>query len=131
MSDIHQHCTQESIRDLIGIPYEDKDCYELAKEFYRIEFKCELDLLYDVRPTEKQTMSLFNAQKEKFVRVDVPQKGDIIVFNVVGLPCHIGIYLNKETFLHTRQHTGSVIERFSRWHKRVEGYYRWPKSKLE
>lgn len=122
--------TQDCFHNLIGLDYSEVDCYELAIRFYKIIFHHDLDLLYDIRPSTTETEAMFNKQKKRFHRVDDPKFGDIIVFNVIGLACHIGIYIDESRFLHTRKETGSVIERSVKWQKRVEGYYRWPQLKL-
>lgn len=119
--------TLDSFHDLVGISYNDLDCYELTQKFYSKVFNKDLDILYDIRPDEKKTKTLFEKQKSSFDKVTIPQFGDIIVFNVATLPCHIGIYINNRLFLHTRKHTGSVLERLAQWNKRIEGYYRWQK----
>lgn len=90
-------------------------------------FSKELDLLYDERPTEEATISIIEKQKDKFIQTIKPQFGDVIVFNVKGMPTHVGVYITKDLFLHTRKETGCVLERFAKWNKRVVGYYRWPK----
>lgn len=115
------------MRSLVGISYEALDCYELAQKFYTEFMDRELDILYDIRPSYSETERMFSEQKNRFIKVTTPDFGDIIVINHRTLPCHIGIYLGDKTFLHTTKHTGSVIERISRWQKRIEGYYRWPK----
>lgn len=118
----------ESFNDLVGISHDELDCYELVVEFYKRVFKRQLNILYQIRPSHDQAKSLFEQQKSEFINVTTPKFGDIIVIRHALLPCHIGIYLTKDLFLHTKQSTGSCIERISLWKNRIEGYYRWPEK---
>jgi cell wall-associated NlpC family hydrolase len=66
-------------------------------------------------------------QKRKFIKVNAAQLGDVMSINIKGMPCHVGIYIDDKTFLHTMKKIGSVIDRLDKWQKRIEGYYRWPR----
>lgn len=65
-------------------------------------------------------------QKSRFIEVDLPKLGDIILFNVFGIPCHVGMYVDKKYFFHSRKGTNATLEKLSIWKNRVVGYYRWP-----
>lgn len=85
-----------------------------------------LDNLYTSRPSTEQTANFYLDVKEKFIKVDEPEFGDIIVFTVFGLPCHIGLYVDGIRFFHSRRGVNATLEKLSIWKKRVVGYYRWP-----
>lgn len=125
MKNTPQHYILDSLRKFSGIPYEKMDCYELVKYFYEDIFGIQLSNLYGtIRPTKKQTELLVDQEMNKFKEVTKPRFGDIILFNIVGLTCHIGIYIDETHFLHSRDGVGSAFERYDRWQKRIKGYYR-------
>lgn len=116
----------DSFRNYIGIPYEDYDCYEILKLYYKNELGKDLSDIYTVRPDKETTVEYINNEKDKFIEVDTPEFGDIIVFKVFGLACHVGMYVNETYFFHSRNATDACLEKLSIWKKRVVGYYRWP-----
>ena len=120
--------TQESFRKYIGLDYERYDCYEIIKLYNKEVLKRDLGKLYVARPSIRETEKIVHHQRDNFVKVDSPTVGDIILFRVFGVACHIGMYINDKTFFHSRKTTGSCIEKLSVWEKRVVGYYRWPKQ---
>jgi len=129
VNDTHQQFTQGYLRKFVGIPYEDKDSYELVQYFYDDIFGIKLEKLYgSIRPTKKETEQLVNDQLEGFEEVTTPRMGDIMLIRIVGLTCHIGVYIDENRFLHSRQGVGSSLERFDKWTKRIEGYYRCRKK---
>ena len=128
MKNIHQQFIRDYSRSFIGIPYDELDCYGLVRLFYNEILGIRLEELYQQRPTEQETSCIVSTEKEKFLEVASPEFGDIILFNVAGITCHIGVYINEIVFLHTRKHTNSVFEKMSNWKKRVKGYYRCQKS---
>ena len=121
----------------IGIPYTNKgrsiqgsDCWGLVRMIYRDEFGIQLLSFSDdyesseegikVREVVQKGKDIFDAtQKES------PEYGDIIVFNMKGNPCHVGVYVGGDRVLHVLRGTECVIERLSshRLKGRVEGYY--------
>lgn len=129
MNDTRRLISGASLRDLIGLPYEAFDCYDLVKMFYRKFMSVELeDLLYrDTKDLHEMTQ-VVTIGKGSFVSVEEPEYGDVVLLRVWGMPAHVGIYLSSTELLHTQEKSGSVIERLSKWKKRIEGYYRWPSS---
>lgn len=121
-----QPYTRDSLLRFVGIPYEDKDCYELAQYFYSEILGIELEALYGhIRPSKKETHGLVrDLSTSIFFEVTKPEFGDIIVFKVLGLNSHIGIYIDDTHFLHSRINVGSALDRYGHWAKRIEGYYR-------
>lgn len=116
----------ESFHKYIGTPYTEYDCYEIIQLFYAQELNCDLPELYSNRPTTQETEDFYLIQKNEFKEVETPAFGDIIVFRVFGLACHVGMYVNDEVFFHSRQNVNCNLEKLSVWKKRVVGYYRWP-----
>lgn len=121
----------------IGIPYVSKgrdwsgvDCWGLVRLVYHTEYGLNLLSFTDyyedanrgdqVKQVIQDGKSLLNS-----VQRDSPEYGDIAVFNMRGVPCHVGIYIGQERILHVLRGTDSVIERLSsyRLKGRLEGYY--------
>ena len=127
MKNIPQHYSLESFHKLIGISHEKMDCYEIVIEFYKQVLGLKLESIYDIRPEKEEVGEMVKIQKEKFEKVSLPQFGDIILFSIYDLPCHIGIYIDKKTFFHSREKAGSILDKLDIWNKRIIGYYRWPK----
>lgn len=126
MKNIIRLISLESFHNFIGISYDEYDCYEVIQKYYKEVLNLELDSLYTARPNTKETEAHFEHERTRFIEVEEPQPGDIVVFKVFGLACHIGMYVNKEVFFHSRNTTDSCLEKLSIWKKRVVGYYRWP-----
>ena len=131
MKSTHRQSTLDSFRNYIGIPYEEQDCYEIIQTYYREVLNLELDDLYSSRPSTEKTEQFYLEQRTRFKEIDTPEFGDIIVFKVFGLACHIGMYVDKVHFFHSRKTTNSCLEKLSIWKNRVVGYYRWPQLKSE
>jgi cell wall-associated NlpC family hydrolase len=53
--------------------------------------------------------------------------GDVLLLRLRGLPIHVGLLVAKGWMLHTREATGSVLERLDglAWGRRVLGTYRY------
>ena len=130
MSDIHRQIFQESSHDFIGLPYDCFDCYDLVKLFYlKIYDVSLLEYHYD-DPLDKGGMTfLIASQKSKFIKVSKPDFGDIMLLNVQGLPCHLGIYLWDGRFMHTTLKNGCIIDMEDQWKNKIEGFYRYDKDK--
>jgi len=123
----------------IGIKYVSKgtdfngvDCYGLCKLFYKNEFQKDLpdysEHYQDAENSNEATATVNYGIKEwKEVDKDEPELGDIIVFKILGLPTHVGIYLTDNEFLHCLPGRNSVIETLKSvtWNKRVQGIYRY------
>lgn len=121
--------------NLIGLPYLSggrselgADCWGIVYLFhgkqvpsYSGSYKC---------ATNTESVSAhINATKETWVDVDFKdrRKGDVIVFNIRGLPVHVGVVLNDYEMIHTLAGHNSCIERYDshKWANRIEGVYRW------
>lgn len=122
---MHNQISLASLSKYVGIPYDEKDCYELLQVVFKEMFSYDLDILYQETPDRNSANLLINTQENRFQKVTKPKLGDIILLSIVGVPCHVGMFIDERYFLHTRKNTGSVIERFHNWEKRLVGFYRW------
>lgn len=125
----------------IGIPYKESgrdengiDCWGLARLFYKQE------LGIDLPSYETETVRSFDPKLSKSVeefisnwtKTAAPKLGDLCLFNILGEPIHVGLYLENGRFLHAREGHSSVIESIKKpnWNKRLEGIYTYtPVSK--
>lgn len=117
---------------LIGIPYEKKDCWALAREFYQSELGVELKHYFDGPPPDRKDVeALIYSNRGDFVKVEdgTLEYGDLILLKIFGVECHISVYIGKGQMLHTTRGSGSVIDRLSRWGKMISGVYRLPETK--
>lgn len=123
--------TFAAFSDLIGSAYDKVNCWQLVKEFYRLEMGRELSGIFDEShvPVDAEIQNLIWASKGDFERVDLslssPQKGDILVFKIKGFESHIGVVLASFHFAHSTKAYGVVTERLSGiWFRRLSGVYR-------
>lgn len=111
---------------LIGIPYEEMNCWDLVVRFYKEYLNIELRHYCDGTPSNRDSIqNLIYANVGEFEEVKGPKKlGDIILFKVRGIISHIGVLIDNSYFLHSIKGTGSALERINKWEKLVVGYYR-------
>lgn len=122
--------------DYIGIPYlrcgrtkEGADCYGLVRLVLVKVFGKAIPEYADYL-----TLSIQDQKRiidERIPVIDAsptesPAEGDLILFRLCGIPCHIGIYAGNGEFLHTLAPHDSCIERVDsmKWRTRIEGFYR-------
>jgi len=120
----------------IGLPYKDNgrttagiDCWGLACLVYREHFDIELPTLDDqyVGSQDLAVKGLVTSTKESWILTTEPKAGNICVFNILGEPTHVGIYVGNKKFLHARAGQDSVIESLDSvaWNRRLEGIYEY------
>lgn len=110
---------------LIGTPYQDLDCWGIAREFYHLQFNMDLKRYYDNAPNDlKIANKLIYSSIGDFEKVTIPKFGDIVLINLYGIEAHIGIYINEQQLLHTTRNSGCVLDRMERWKKMIVGFYR-------
>lgn len=116
---------QKDFRHLIGIPYKEKDCWGVVTQFYKDVFSIELKSYYtDIPETKDIAKNIIYSSKGDFQLVENRKFGDIFLIKLLGVECHIAVYIGDGMVLHTTEHSGCVIERVSRWEKRIVGTYR-------
>ena len=117
--------SSKDFSELIGVSYEEMNCWDLTRSFYKKVFGLDLKHYYSDTPQDRdETQGLIYTNKGDFVRVESPVFGDIILISVLGLESHIAVYVGDGMLLHTGKRKGSVIDRLSHWDKVVVGYYR-------
>jgi cell wall-associated NlpC family hydrolase len=117
--------TSKEFSKLIGIPYNKMDCWQVAKEFYKLVFEIELKHYYQETPTNRDLKSnLIYSNKGDFIEVESPQFGDLITIKLYGVECHIAVFLGSGKMLHTSGNTGCIIDSLKKWEKLITGYYR-------
>ena len=125
-----------NIQRYIGIPYKPHgrtfhgvDCYGLLYLFYTHEFGIQIPkyshLDYDEKKADKVILK-YGIETDEWKRVERLKVGDVIMFNMLGHPRHIGIFVGETTMLHSLQGHDSVLESFDniKWNTRIEGFYR-------
>lgn len=126
MKNTHQHYIQACITNLIGIPYDEKDCWDITKQFYLDILDIDLsswDFHSDTRENDAKHM---DSSKRDFIKVGLPKFGDILLIRVLGHNSHVGVYIGDGKFVHTLKRTGCVVDQIKNWKNKIEGYYRWP-----
>lgn len=121
----------------IGIPFKDGgrdtngiDCWGLARLVYKQEYNIGLPSFNDqyIVTDHDRVAELFSRYREGWTKLDTPEEGALVAFNMFGSQTHVGIITpEKNSFLHVRENQDSVIERLdsTHWNKRVFGYYKY------
>jgi cell wall-associated NlpC family hydrolase len=121
----------------ISIPFQNRgrsfdgcDCWGLVRLVYMNEYKTHLLSFVDAYQSSsdgEKVRDIVLAGKALVSNVQkaVPEYGDVVVFNIRGNPCHVGIYVGNNRVLHVMRNTDSVCERLNspRLKGRIEGYY--------
>jgi hypothetical protein len=112
-------------KHLIGIPYEEKDCYQIAQAFYKCVFNKNLKDYYTEIPENSQRAeNMIHFCREDFYEVKEPKFGDLILIRLYGIECHIGVRLEEGLMLHTTKGANCRVESLHRWRHLIVGYYR-------
>lgn len=116
--------------NLVGVPYSDMNCWDIAVAFYKNVFNIDMRSIYD-GPTPERSISknIIYTNLGEFDKVESPEFGDIILLKILGIESHIAIYLGNDRMLHSSKSTGSVIDFVSRWKKVIVGFYRVKRQK--
>ena len=126
--------------DLIGLPYLSKgrtvngtDCWGLVCMFYAGVFQIELPSYSEQYKSSEDRATVSQSvisNLGNWAKVDKPAYGDLLVFNILGLPVHTAVYVGGGDFLHCFHKTNTCIERLSSitWNRRLHGIYRWAKT---
>lgn len=117
---------REQIKEYIGIKWEEMDCWRLVviilTDLCGIKIE---DIEYSVSQPKEQLWSLVGKYQSNWTKVDKPDIGDIILFELMDRP-HVAVYLGSQEFVHSTRYAGVCIERLSspRWKRKVKGFYR-------
>jgi len=122
--------------DYIGIPYKERgrsldgvDCWGLVCLMY-----ADMDINVPSYLHEYITSSdidsvatAINKNKSNWRKVEAPDVGDVLVFNIMGFPCHVGVYVGQGDFIHSFRGTAVCVERLNSisWSRRLSEVYRW------
>lgn len=115
-----------------GRSLEGCDCWGLACVIYKQELGVNLPKLLDYKNT-KDSQSIAELYKEEHQRWTEISEGDekpfdILIFNVMGLPTHVGIVITKGLMIHCEYGIGTHVTEYKRelaWKKRLVGIYRY------
>lgn len=112
-----------------GRTLEGVDCWGLVRLVYSAEFSIELPSFSDDYTLDdpERLAELIKQYEEGWEKQDSPSIGDVILFNILGTPQHIGIYIGNNRFLHSLEGYSSVIDQLdsARWRSRVVGFYKY------
>lgn len=120
----------------IGLPYLENgrteagvDCWGLARLFYKDQFNIDLPSYtteYD-GGQDPAIISVINAHIDNWEQLNAPSIGDLCLFNIMGEPTHVGIYVGDNKFLHSRENMDSVVESLNniKWKNRFQGFYKY------
>lgn len=124
MRDIPQ-ATSLEFSKLIGVSYEELDCWKLVQKFYSSVLGTELFKFYEGPvPSYSDRDPLIKSSKGYFTEVFSPTFGDILVFRIRGFEAHLGVFYKGDKFLHTTEKTGSILDSLEKWKPTLAGIYR-------
>ena len=112
----------------IGIKYSEYNCWELVALFYAQELKINLPKYYEQRSEDRDKLSgIIYDKKSDYIEVsfDNLREYDLLLFYVKGVASHIGVYLGRGKFLHTREDVDTVVESLDKWKTKLAGIYRY------
>lgn len=120
----------------IGLPYASNgrdesgiDCWGLVRLFYKQEYNIELPSYTEEYSGayDSRILDMMDLYKNNWAQVQQPEVGSVIVFNILGEPFHVGVYVGEDKFIHARDGMDSVLESVNspKWVKRIEGYYKY------
>jgi hypothetical protein len=120
----------------VGLPYATNgrdesgiDCWGLVRLFYKQEYNLDLPSYTEEYSGayDDRILQMMEEYKDNWAQTTTPQPGSVIVFNILGEPFHVGVYIGEDKFVHAREGMDSVVESINspKWNKRIEGYYNY------
>lgn len=131
---------KKSIGDFVGVPYADRgrtldgaDCWGLVCLVYAgclgIALPTYEDLYQPIADRDALDLAnLINEKRSLFVPLALrPDMFDLVLLNIGGVPCHVGICTGDDRMLHVQRGFESWVEPLNRprWKNRIAGYYRY------
>lgn len=128
-----------ALSNYVGIPYviggesfDGADCYGIAKLFAKNELGLILPTymyseLNNEAVAEVAIKSAQHGLGDKWQKVEIPQRGDVVTFRIFGHEVHCGIMLDSAQFLHSLKGRMSCIEDLTHvnWSHRKTGVFRY------
>lgn len=116
----------------IGLEWQELDCWQLVTKVLNEQFSI---LLPDLNVGAKLDIDTKEIQYEnerkdwrlEWKQVEEPQEGDLVLFAQSGVTFHIGLVIDSNSFLHSTEATGCVVEKLSDsfWKSRLDSFYRY------
>jgi len=125
------------VEKYIGVPYKNRgrdfngfDCWGLFRTVYKEQLGVDLPILDGyTRSEDDQVVGgiVLDQISQTWEPVAEPQLYDGVVFKLAGFPSHVGIVLDKGTFIHTLKGRNTAVDRLSNiiWRNRIFGFYRY------
>lgn len=114
----------------VGLPYAAPNgCWQLVVAVYRELFGLALpDYAGDAAGLTREALAaLIDTQRSAWRPVEAERPGDVVLFRILGAPCHVGVVQAPGLFLHVL-HAGQTARiesyRAPTWRQRIEGFYR-------
>lgn len=114
--------------DLFGIPFarggrgpDSYDCYGLVGEMFARKGITIPD--FESPGTLEEVADIISDGQRKFTPVAPGTVGSLVTFRVSGIGAHVGFVIGPNSFLHTTEGTGVVVERLCNSAYRPIGYY--------
>jgi cell wall-associated NlpC family hydrolase len=105
------------VEPLLGLPYEQYDCWALCRYLYREYWGEDLDA--DPAQGWKHIQEIW-WQDDTEDPLSLSQSGDLWIMRGTGMSSHhTGIVCNTVYFVHTRRRTGVCLEPLARWKPRL------------
>lgn len=134
---MHRGSAPSWIQKYVGLKFGDKgrgpdefDCWGLVRWVYLQEFRILLpDYLTDYKSVNDDKAvknTVISGMSDGWTKVVLPVDGDVVLFNIYGMPIHVGLVAGLDYFLHSPEDDFSRRERLSdrMWKNRIEGFYR-------
>jgi cell wall-associated NlpC family hydrolase len=125
----------EWARKYVGIPYVHSgrttkgiDCLGLLYLIYSDDFGYDLPDYNNYTHSDYSTIeSVFKTNISQWERIEWPEVGCLIMFNIAGHTTHLGVFVGDGRFIHALDGSDCTIERVDsiKWRGRIEGFYKW------
>ncbi|MBY0262755.1 MAG: C40 family peptidase, partial [Phycisphaerales bacterium] len=105
------------------------DCWGLVRLVYAERFGIKLPAFaddYDDTNDGQAIAGIYAVERTEWVERPGPAPGDVVMFRIIGIPLHVGVVIDAQTFLHTMARRETCVERLTSpaWSARVLAYYR-------